>query len=157
MTLRKNNLKIFGINKSKTLVDFVSTEKDVQRGNTRMPLALSRIPDEDIMSEKDVDKSKMEMKMSGMSIESPSNKEDDLLANIEYKQQMTFKKQSTLQKAENFDKESDGSKKERGVSVYCRRKLPNDTEDVTKYTFEDFEIVRLVGRGTFGKVYLVQN
>ena len=125
VTIKKNNLKIFGINKAKTLVDFVSTEKDVQKGNTRMPLALSRNHEEDLMSEKDVEKAKVEMKMSGMSIESPSNnsKGDDLLANIEFKQQMIFKKQNTLQKAEFFEREP-SNKKERGVSVYCRRKLP---------------------------------
>lgn len=29
--------------------------------------------------------------------------------------------------------------------------------DVTKFKFDDFKILKLVGRGTFGKVYLVKN
>ena len=30
-------------------------------------------------------------------------------------------------------------------------------DDVSKYKLEDYKIVRHVGRGTFGKVYLVKN
>jgi len=158
VTLRRNNLKIFGINKSKTLIDFVSTEKDVQKGNTRMPLALSRVYEEDMMSETEVEKAKVEMKMKGMKIDSPTNKDDDdLLANIEHKQNM-FRKQSTLHKATAATDGDDSPRQGgRGVSVYCRRPLPDDKEDISQYAFEDFEIVRLIGRGTFGKVYLVKN
>ena len=54
ISLKKNNLKIFGIGRSKTLSDFVTTEKDVQKGNTRMPLNLARIYEEDIMSDEEV-------------------------------------------------------------------------------------------------------
>lgn len=87
-------MKIFGIDKTKSLVDFVSTEKDVQKGSNRMPLPLSRIYDGDIMSNDEVEKAKMEMKMLGMSIESPSAKmmadvdnfnQEDILANINHK------------------------------------------------------------------------
>ena len=74
ITLKRNNLNIFGISKSKSLADFVSTEKDVQNGRTRIPLALSRIKDEDLMSDEEVRKAKVEMKQNGMVIESPSSK-----------------------------------------------------------------------------------
>lgn len=54
ISIKRDNLKIFGISKSKTLQDFVTTEKDVQKGLNRLPLPLARIKDEDIMSEQDV-------------------------------------------------------------------------------------------------------
>ena len=54
ITLKKDNLKIFGISKSKTLQDFVTTEKDVQKGLNRLPLNLARLIEEDIMSDEEV-------------------------------------------------------------------------------------------------------
>lgn len=46
---------MFGISKSKTLSDFVTTEKDAQKGNNRLPLNLARIYEEDIMTEEEVE------------------------------------------------------------------------------------------------------
>ena len=51
---KRDNLKIFGISKSKTLQDFVTTEKDVQKGHNRLPLNLARIYEEDIMSDEEI-------------------------------------------------------------------------------------------------------
>ena len=41
-----------------------------------------------------------------------------------------------------------------GTTIYSRN---DDKMDVSKFVFEDYKIVKHVGRGTFGKVYLVQN
>lgn len=41
--------------------------------------------------------------------------------------------------------------------LYCRDKLPDELEDISQFEFEDFKIIRLIGRGNFGKVYLVRN
>ena len=54
ISIKRDNLKIFGLSKSKTLQDFVTTEKDVQKGLNRLPLPLARLKDEDIMSEAEV-------------------------------------------------------------------------------------------------------
>ena len=54
ITIKKDNLKIFGISRSKTLQDFVTTEKDVQKGLNRLPLNLARLIEEDIMSDEEV-------------------------------------------------------------------------------------------------------
>ncbi len=43
----KENLPIFGIAKSKQLADFCTSQKDVSRGISRMPLILARIYEED--------------------------------------------------------------------------------------------------------------
>ena len=76
MTLKRNNLKIFGIGKSRNLSDFVTTEKDVQKGNTRIPLALARLYDEDIMSDEEVAKVHTEMKLKGLKIETETEGHD---------------------------------------------------------------------------------
>ena len=39
-----------------------------------------------------------------------------------------------------------------GTTIYSRN---DDKMDVSKFVFEDYKIVKHVGRGTFGKVYLV--
>ena len=51
INLLQKNLKIFGIGKSKNLADYVTTEKDVQRGNNRMPMNLARQTNEDLMKD----------------------------------------------------------------------------------------------------------
>ena len=48
MSICKDNLPIFGIAKAKQLADYATSEKDVARGITRMPLVLARIYEEDI-------------------------------------------------------------------------------------------------------------
>ena len=168
ITLKRNNLKIFGIKKSKTLIDFVSQEKDIQNGRTRMPLALSRLYEEDLMSDEEVEKAKVEMRMNGMSIESPSSKitvdvnnynQEDILVNIEHKQE-AYQRKSSVVKGKPKPLPSPmqvQNEHVRGTTLYSRKKAPEDEEDVSKYCFEDFQIVRLIGKGTFGKVYLVQN
>ena len=75
MTIKRNNLKIFGISKSKNLSDFVTTEKDVLKGNTRIPLALARLYHEDIMSDAEVLVVHTEMKLKGLKIETDTNTE----------------------------------------------------------------------------------
>jgi spermidine/putrescine-binding protein len=53
VSICKENLKIFGISKVKTLIDFVTTEQDVKRGNNRLPLRLARLHEENILPEED--------------------------------------------------------------------------------------------------------
>lgn len=47
---RKKNLPIYGI-KNKNLREFTTTEKDRDKGISRIPLPLSRIYEEDIIEE----------------------------------------------------------------------------------------------------------
>ena len=42
------NLPIYGIAKQKTLAEFATTESDVARGISRMPLILARVYEEDL-------------------------------------------------------------------------------------------------------------
>jgi len=48
LSIVQENLPIFGIAKNRALTDYTTTEKDVGRGISRMPLVLSRIYEEDI-------------------------------------------------------------------------------------------------------------
>lgn len=47
------------------------------------------------------------------------------------------------------------AKNVRGETLYSRQS--GDGEKNPAYCFEDFKIVHLIGKGTFGKVYLVKN
>jgi len=47
-----DNLPVYGIQKAKNLVDFCTTEKDVSRNISRVPLKLARILSEDIKMDK---------------------------------------------------------------------------------------------------------
>ena len=51
LSLCQENLPIFGISKQRSLGEYSTTEKDVSRGISRMPLVLSRIYEEDIKFE----------------------------------------------------------------------------------------------------------
>lgn len=54
ISLKKNNLKIYGIGRFKSLSEFVTSEKDVKKGVNRRPLQLARLYEEDLMSDEDV-------------------------------------------------------------------------------------------------------
>jgi hypothetical protein len=79
ITLKRNNLRIFGISKSKTLSEFVTTEQDVKKGNNRLPLNLARLYEEDLMTDEDVEKAMVEMKMQGMKIVSLADSQGENL------------------------------------------------------------------------------
>ena len=57
MSVEKENLPIFGIAKASKLLDFATTESDVSRGISRMPLVLARIYEEDIKFDTNAPKS----------------------------------------------------------------------------------------------------
>ena len=43
---------------------------------------------------------------------------------------------------------------EKSQTLYSRQ---SESGEIEKFVFEDYKIVKLIGRGTFGKVYLVKN
>ena len=49
--LLKKNLKVFGITKSKTLIEYQTTENDAKNGNNKIPFNMARIKDEDLIDE----------------------------------------------------------------------------------------------------------
>ena len=53
---------MYGIGRFKTLSEFCTSERDVKKGQNRRPLALARLPEEDLMSDDDVKKAQEEKK-----------------------------------------------------------------------------------------------
>lgn len=60
----KENLPVYGIPKAKQLGDFTTTEADVKRNVSRMPLVLSRLYEEDIKFTKSSTDDKKKFRMS---------------------------------------------------------------------------------------------
>jgi len=89
--VKHNNLTVFGISKSKTLSDFVTTEADVKKGKNRLPLKLARLYEEDLMSDEEVAKELEKLKLDGggddalRSSDSGIFNQDDILANLKHK------------------------------------------------------------------------
>jgi len=54
LSICKRNLPVFGLTKNKTLSDFTTTEKDLARGVSRIPLKLARLYNEDLLDESQV-------------------------------------------------------------------------------------------------------
>lgn len=69
VTKKKMNLPIYGI-KQKDLREFTTTEKDLEKGVSRIPLQLARIYEEDVMEELE-----FSTPTSGSSITSPKHSE----------------------------------------------------------------------------------
>lgn len=136
----KKNLKIFGIPRLKTLSDFVTSEQDVKKGNNRLPLNLSRLHEEDLIKEDD--KKALNKAIENMAIDDA----DEFSKNIQHKRDAMARASSYIMTDENDDF---NQSRERSVSLFQREK--------EVYNFEDYKIVNLIGRGTFGKVYLVRN
>ena len=92
--------------------------------------------------------------MNGMKIEKTEDQaasifnQEDILKNIEYKQEALKRKSSYMKKPKPKQ-----SPKVSSIMLYSKE--PQDADD--QATFEDFKIIHLIGRGTFGKVYLVQH
>lgn len=63
------------------------------------------------------------------------------------------RRKSSVRRGNNINEPSQAP----SAKLYCRDKLPDEVEDITQFDFEDFKITRLIGRGNFGKVYLVRN
>lgn len=129
----KQNLPIYGI-KNKNLREFTTTEKDRDKGLSRIPLRLARIYEEDIIEDQD-------MVMSNVS------EELDILET--YKFDMEHRKQAfSLSKRSDFDREEfedNFNERDRSSTLFSRTSI-----DVVN--FEDFKIIKIIGRGTFGKV-----
>lgn len=64
--IHNKNVPIYGIAKSKNLSDFVTTEGDVKKGKTRIPLKLARVYDEDLLSEEPTSNSGKTTSNTGM-------------------------------------------------------------------------------------------
>ncbi len=138
----KENLPVYGI-RSKDLREFQTTDKDVEKGISRIPLKIARIYEEDILDKMDNDGHSAQLKESPSILENyTSIMEERKEAMVAYTKAKS-KQSLTSQVADND--EVFGS--ERSSTIYTK-----SSADTTKVSFEDLQIISIIGKGTFGKV-----
>jgi hypothetical protein len=162
ISIVKENLPIFGIAKQKTLSEFCTTEKDVSKGISRMPLILARCYEEDIKFEDG--KSTQKFKISPKAVKNQRDDDEQFKHNMEIREAAKresikkikandlMKSSKIEQKTMDCDLDFDELMlaKSSGSSLLYRR------DTLVTATFDDFEMIKCIGRGTFGKVYLVK-
>lgn len=165
LSICQDNLPIFGITKSRSLTDFATTEKDVSRGISRMPLVLARIYEEDIsfsataktrpkfvtspsalQREKLAESEKLMANLSEMT----SHRNDAQRRSLNLTEFLANSNRQSLGKSLDAEVPKDEGGSGGGSLLYRRN-------TVTEVTWNDFELISIIGRGTFGKVYLVNN
>lgn len=78
-----------------------------------------------------------------------TDEQNDLMTDIEYLKK-SMRRKSSVRRAAKLQEVVD----EQGEVLFSRQ---DENVDVSKFKLEDYKIVKHVGRGTFGKVYLVKN
>lgn len=172
MSVTKENLPIFGIAKAKQLADFSTTEADVSRGISRMPLELARIYEEDIKFDANKKSQLTKYRMSPKAMEKIQLSEaermiENLSESINYRNSA---QRSSLQRSEEYNvliasKESINEIPLDGDLGFDERQQARNSSSSVLFrresqalaSFEDFQLINIVGRGTFGKVYLVKS
>lgn len=176
MSAARDNIPIFGIGKARSLADYVTTESDVSRGMSRIPLPLSRIHEEDTKFEKKAPSHEgsgktFRISPSAMQREQLSESERFIVnlndsiekRNIAQRNSISIEK-SLVKKTQGnreslqldsdlaFDAEQAGPDFDQAPQTLYRKSMHvND-----RASWDDFELLSIIGRGTFGKVYLVR-
>jgi hypothetical protein len=121
------------------LVEFTTSKKDIKKGISRIPLEMARLKSEDI-----------EMS-SSIQLKTEESKEDQ----EDYSHQMDERTQSyarndvpTFEFSDNTPDIIQGSR--RSNTLYS--KVRDDL-----ITLDDFQIKKVIGQGSFGKVFMVQH
>jgi len=142
ITINNSNCPIFCI-QAKDLKDFTTTEKDMKKSISRFPTSEYRNFAEDLL-----DNQTPQLKKS-----QTSEKETE---DYDSKQDIR-KKQLTAGSTDTGDDETDTDSQDNEVkqsmnsgakALFNRNKFPAK--------LEDFKIKKMIGKGTFGKVYLVE-
>eukprot|EP00347_Sterkiella_histriomuscorum_P024519 403330825 len=138
----KTNLPIYGI-KNKDLREFATTEKDIDKGISRQPLQLARIYEEDVVEEDDLI---VDGGQGGLN--EPLEIMDNYTKNLERRSRAYSNRGSQYGKPnQEVPQNEDGE---------CQTVFQRSNSD-GEVNFDDFRILSIVGKGTFGKVYLVQH
>lgn len=131
-------MKIFHIYNEKNLKGFTTTENDMKRGNSRFPPSNFRFKDDDLLPEN-------------------YNNTDNATENLDYDAGKALRdKQYEATKDYNGNAEEDDPDEEEEVAksiadlpsqIIFKKKNKEDA------SLEDFKLLRIVGKGTFGKVF----
>jgi len=170
LSLCQQNLPIFGISKQRALADFATTERDVARGISRMPLVLARIYEEDIKFEANPKHRQPQFKVSPSAIQRDALADDNerLMANLN---EFTSHRNDAQRRSINLNNSMLTRSADQPLMRALDAELPAEEVNkgqnhrssllyrrstVTEMTWDDFELISIIGRGTFGKVYLVK-
>lgn len=152
----KANLPIFGIPKI-NLRDFTTTEKDMKRGQSRFP------PDQFRQKEEDLIRERLDTAMV-----KPEVIDNTFAMQDDYDQNVALRNKQ-YQESKDFDEpnddDDDEEQNDRTVTyqhIIVIQSMRNGgslifTRLKDQVRLQDFVIRRMIGKGTFGKVFIVQN
>lgn len=164
------NLPIFGIEKS-NLTDFTTTEKDMKRGVSRFPPSQFRLKQEDIIFTASTASPSTGSKASGLAdseiVDNTFAFTEDFQQNVEIRNKQFQESKNFQEKLEDEDDEDEdeegeegGPSKEPSARASMRAggaMIFSRVKDEKNVKLQDFIIMKMVGKGTFGKVFLVQH
>jgi hypothetical protein len=160
MSQNKENLPIFGIAKSKTLNDFCTSQSDVSRGISRMPFALARIYEEDTKFATD---SVQAMRMSpSQHTKIDFTESEKLISNLsETMKHRNAAKNRASQRLDTSAVDDETNEEFSFDQLSKEHSMANASQvwrrdTLIEASLEDFELLSIIGHGTFGKVYLVR-
>lgn len=177
LTVCQENLPIFGILKQRALADYTTTERDIARGISRMPLVMARLYEEDIKfeskSKQRQGQGQFRLSPSAMQRNTLADDNERLMAELDAmsRERNEMHRRSVDINASNMTKSVDDLSAKpldaefffdevvqgRGNGEARTSQLLYRRATVTDMTWDDFELISIIGRGTFGKVYLVRN
>ena len=145
---RKENCPIFHTT-TKDLKDFTTTEKDMKKKISRMPTQEYRCFEEDLHK---LDTPQLQSQMSGMDASGVGDFENN--QKIRSMQLNDGTSSFTTTDADSEMGETDGEIS-KSMQMGGAKAMMNGANPNAK--LEDFIIKKMIGRGTFGKVYIVEH
>ena len=134
----KRNLPIFGV--EKPLKDYITKLSDSQRGISRMPFQSMRLRHEDLLDASECPEEE--------------DKEEDALFDEFVIIEKDEARLEELNKPEVIEIEK--KRKDEGRSSLIFARQPDESKELD-VTLEDFQIKKVIDKGSFGKVFLVVN
>jgi hypothetical protein len=136
--LKNKNLPIYGV-KNKRLKDYLTSERDLMRGQTKVPLKFR-------LWERDIDQD--EYRNNGSFI-ATSNFDTEY-----YNLHQGF--MGSNKKLDKYNQKEKLEKEEKNMEDSTAKLIAgNDKQEPAK--LQDFKIIKVIDKGSFGKVYLVAN
>ena len=179
MALAKENIPIYGVvsssvfhfnicvqQRQNTLGEYTTKERDVEKGITRIPLNFSRMTEEDLVNIEFEERAQVKRRRSGGDTSSSTEEKttraesvtgmpqimltDQLEQDFIHRGQMYQESKKSMINFKGGQEEEmknlHDNSGERAQSIYCR------SSDCEKADLEDFELIKVIGQGSFGKV-----
>jgi len=144
--LTKKNLPIFG-KPTNDLTPWVTTHKDTMIGISRIPIKKERIMEERILTDEessDEDEEDKELFNDFFIIDQKEYLEAEDAINRENNPEKINREQKLMNSGES-------------VLIFTKKQREEDDDSNDPNSLEDFEILKVIDKGSFGKVFLVRN